>query len=385
MRKPMPDVSCIHCGLPAESLNVVDTKSGTVHEGCLAAFNDANEKSTQEQREKLSIEKELFRILVILIAVGGVTLLITSANYEPSQIQGYGGNQNPFVGIANLGLGVLGIFEIIFYAIAGALLLGIAAIGLFIWRKSPRTMRAIVRIVAIVCVVWAVATIIDSVSAVIDSTSVPEESPPEVLRVNEVNSSWSGPLHDAVPKYSQAHTPGPFTEYHDSGEKAAEGTYDLNGKMDGRWTQWGVSGEVQWEGTFVDGLLDGTFNFPQPGHLRPDESTYHSGQFLNGKVFFLSGQTKFQFDVYFKDGEPHRKEMLAWYDSGELMWRSTKVYLSATSYWQSREYSSFYKSGQKKFEWAPDTNKCWTEAGVELPQFSGERVKCYRVIKGQQY
>lgn len=195
----MPDVSCIHCGQPAESPNVVDTKSGTVHEGCLAAFNDANEKSTQEQREKLSIEKELFRILVILIAVGGVTLLITSATHEPSQIRGYGGNQNPFVGIANLGLGVFGIFEIIFYAIAGALLLGIAAIGLFIWRKSPRTMRAIVRIVAIGCVVWAGTTIIATVSDTIDTKSVAEESPPEVLRVNQLNSYWSPrPLQDAV-------------------------------------------------------------------------------------------------------------------------------------------------------------------------------------------
>ena len=200
-----------------------------------------------------------------------------------------------------------------------------------------------------------------------------------------MNSTWAGPLHDAVPKYSEAHTPGPFTEYYDSGEKAAEGTYDLNGEMDGRWTQWRASGEVQWEGTFVDGLLDGTFNFPQPGHLRPDESTYHSGQFLNGKVFFLSGQTKYQYDVYFKDGEPHRKEMLKWYDSGELMERYIRGSSSAGASLTDLEHSYFYKNGQKKYEWSRDTNRCWTEVGVEIPGFSGERVKCDRVIAGTQY
>jgi hypothetical protein len=67
---------------------------------------------------------------------------------DPSipQIKGSGGNQNPFVGIPNLAIGVLGLFETLMYLIAGGILLVVALVVALIrnriGRKSQRPPRA---------------------------------------------------------------------------------------------------------------------------------------------------------------------------------------------------------------------------------------------------
>ena len=135
----MPDESCIHCGLPTESVNVVDTKGGTVHEDCWSAFNSASESDGREQSEKTPKGKGFLGILVFLIAVGGVVLIVVSGQ-DPSipQIEGYGGNQNPFVGISNVAIGAVGLFETFMYLIAGGILLVVALVVALIRNRNGR-------------------------------------------------------------------------------------------------------------------------------------------------------------------------------------------------------------------------------------------------------
>ena len=103
--------------------------------------DSGNEDSGEsgQQSEKASKGKGFLGIFVFLIAVGGVVLIIMSGQ-DPSipQIEGYGGNQNPFVGITNAASGVFGIFEMILLLLAGGALLVISLIGFAIWRNFER-------------------------------------------------------------------------------------------------------------------------------------------------------------------------------------------------------------------------------------------------------
>ena len=103
--------------------------------------DSGNEDSgeSNQQSEKTPKGKGFLGILVFLIAVGGVVLIIMSGQ-DPSipQIEGYGGNQNPFVGITNVGIGVIGIFETVMYLIAAGILLVIALVVYMIRRRISR-------------------------------------------------------------------------------------------------------------------------------------------------------------------------------------------------------------------------------------------------------
>ena len=94
---------------------------------------------SNQQSEKTPKGKGFLGILVFLIAVVGVVLIVVSGQ-DPSvpQIKGYGGNQNPFVGIPNLGIGVLGLFETFMYLIAGGILLVVALVVTLVLRIVRR-------------------------------------------------------------------------------------------------------------------------------------------------------------------------------------------------------------------------------------------------------
>jgi hypothetical protein len=108
--------------------------------------NEDSDESGQ-QSEKASKGKGFLGIFVFLIAVGGVVLIIMSGQ-DPSipQIEGYGGNQNPFVGITNVAIGFFGIFEMILLLLAGGALLVVALVVALVLRivrrKSQRPPRA---------------------------------------------------------------------------------------------------------------------------------------------------------------------------------------------------------------------------------------------------
>jgi hypothetical protein len=129
-------------GQPADDkLNQPEQEAVEPIEGKAMPTDSGNEDSDEsnQQSEKTPKGDGLLGIFVFLIAVGGATLIFISS-LEPSipQIEGYGGNQNPFVGIANVGIGVLGIFEMILFLLAGGALLVISLIGFAIWRNFER-------------------------------------------------------------------------------------------------------------------------------------------------------------------------------------------------------------------------------------------------------
>jgi hypothetical protein len=107
---------------------------------------------SNQQSEKTPKGKGFLGILVFLIAVVGVVLIVVSGQ-DPSipQIKGYGGNQNPFVGIPNFAIGVLGLFETFMYLITGGILLVVALVVALIinrtGRTSPRALRTEAHIV----------------------------------------------------------------------------------------------------------------------------------------------------------------------------------------------------------------------------------------------
>jgi len=135
----MADESCIHCGQPAED-DDRETGSGRVHERCWAALNSANENDRDEPRKKSSLANKLLGIFVVLIAVGGAVLIfIGTQGPTVPLIEGFGGTQNPLVGIPNVAIGALGIFEVLFFIAAGIALLVISLIGLAIWKFFDRS------------------------------------------------------------------------------------------------------------------------------------------------------------------------------------------------------------------------------------------------------
>jgi len=336
-----------------------------------------DENDTSEQTEKTSKGKMLLGIIVILIAVGGVTLLVTSANYEQWQIQGWGGAQNPFVSFANAGLLFFGLSVTFLLLIVGGILLGISAIGFFIWRWSSRPWRTVARVCAFAIVVIAVLVAIET----------SQENKQESERILAANILRGNDFD----KWRRPHAPGPFVDYYDSGEKAVEGQYDVNKKMSGLWTQWRETGEVAGEQMWVDGLLNGTQKSWPPDHVRPDESEYRSGQPLHRVFYFADGQIKqdeseyrsgqpLHTAYYFADGQIKQESNVTvgedgkrhdsttdWYESREVRFESIHIngILHSATHW--------YKNGQKKSEtFLHESDRYylqrgWTASGVAVP------------------
>jgi antitoxin component YwqK of YwqJK toxin-antitoxin module len=338
-----------------------------------------DEKNTPDQGEKTSKGKMLLGILVILCAVGGVALLFVAGQDELiPQIEGYGGNQNPFVGIPNL---VMGVGSIVLLLILGSTLLGISAIGFAIWRWSSRPWRTVARLCAIVFVVIAVQVAIET----------SQENKQESERIRAANILRG---HD-FKKWSQPHAPGSFADYYDSGEKAVEGQYDVNKKMSGLWTQWRETGEVAGETMWVDGLRNGTQKSWPTDHVRPDEQEVRSGQLLHRVFYFADGQIKQEESEYRPTGySPLPLHTVRYFANGQIMQESNvivgedgKWHDSTTGWYESGEITfqtihidsvlhsatHWYENGHKEYETFRHESRHfylqrnWTASGVAIP------------------
>jgi antitoxin component YwqK of YwqJK toxin-antitoxin module len=311
---------------------------------------DSGESS--QQSEKTPNGKVFLGILIFLTAVGGV-VLITMSGQEPSLPQIEGVDGNPIVGRINAVSGALGFIETLMYLIAGGILLVIALVVYIILRKSPRPWLTIAGLGAFVFVVIAFKV----------ATETIQDNKQDSERIRAANILRG---HD-FDKWRRPHAPGPFVDYYDSGEKAVEGQYDVNKKMSGLWTQWRETGELAEETMWVDGLLNGTHKSWPPGHVRPDESEYRSGQPLHVFKYYAGGKIMYESkDTYGEDGKRH-SSTTQWYESGQARNQSTHIdgLLQGATGW--------HENGQKKSETFPHESnqymlkRSWSASGVAVP------------------
>jgi antitoxin component YwqK of YwqJK toxin-antitoxin module len=178
----------------------------------------------------------------------------------------------------------------------------IALVVYIILRKSPRPLRTVALISAFVFVVFC--------GVAINSTISDNKRDEERARRVENQKRFSGryeTFEDQLLKYHEPHPPGPFNEYYKSGNKGVEGNYDLNGKMDGQWTRWQSGGELQWTGTLVDGLFEGTLStyewvpWLSKGTKKERDDVYRLGIIQQTTTYDYRGEK--ESEVYFVDGE----------------------------------------------------------------------------------
>ena len=50
------------------------------------------------------------------------------------------------------------------------------------------------------------------------------------------------------------------TTYYDNGQKESEGNY-INGKKEGKWTEWHLNGNKKYEMDLVDGKVEGKWSW----------------------------------------------------------------------------------------------------------------------------
>ena len=334
-----------------------------------------NENDTHEQSEKTSLGKKLLGIFVILIAVGGALLMLASRyDWPVPYIEGFGGNQNPLVGIPNSMIFLGEMSARVFLARVGAILLAGSVIafvvGFLIWRTSSRPWRTVARLSASVFVVTAVVAFSSTIS---DNRLERQKTHAEnVLRGNNMNI------------WRQLHAPGPFVDYYDNGQKAVEGQYDVNQKMSGLWTGWRETGEVRWEGTFVDGLSDGMFKYWTAGHVRPSEREFGAGHSLHGLWYYADGQikgesisTRVERDSNSSFGYGDyvwHQSITGWYPSQKVKYQSNSIHGTL------QNQITWFENGQKESEKVLSETqnywieRRWTSRGDAVPCIEGELV-----------
>ena len=329
--------------------------------------NEDSDESNQ-QSEKTPKGDGLLGLFVFLIAVGGATLIFI-ISLEPSipQIEGYGGNQNPFVGIANVGIGVLGIFEtIVFLIMAGVILLVVVPVG-YIIRRSPRSLRTAARIFAFVFVLFCVGAIFSTIS---DNKrdELRARRMVEAVEDQKQFSVTNETFEEQLLKYHEPHPPGPFNEHYKSGQKGVEGNYDLNGKMDGQWTRWRKDGDLKWTGTLVDGLFEGTLSTYAPvvwlskeGAKKERDDVYRLGTIQQTTTYDRRGKKEIEVDYLtgikrhatgYWSGENERKKQEITYSDQGMVGPETRWYSNGQT-----AYQSIFVDGEKISE------TCWTDSG----------------------
>ncbi len=132
---------------------------------------------------------------------------------------------------------------------------------------------------------------------------------------------------------------GPFTAWHENGQKGSEGTIK-DGKFDGLAVEWHENGQKKWETTLKDGKPDDLKTWWDENGQKEQESTYKDGK-LNGlRTRWHENGHKWQ-ESTFKDDEEHGLRM-EWHGNGQKMTEAT------------------YKDGRKV------SAKYWTSEGEEV-------------------
>jgi antitoxin component YwqK of YwqJK toxin-antitoxin module len=331
--------------------------------------DSGNEDSgeSNQQSEKTPKGKGFLGILVFLIAVGGVVLIVMSGQ-DPSipQLESWGGDQNPLVGIPNAVIGGLGFLESLMYLVAGGILLVIALVVYIILRKSPRPLRTVALISAFVFVVFCGVAI----NSTISDNKRDEERARRTAEKVENQKRFSGryeTFEDQLLKYHEPHPPGPFNEYYKRGNKGVEGNYDLNGKMDGQWTRWQSGGELQWTGTLVDGLFEGTLStyewvpWLSKGTKKERDDVYRLGAIQQTTTYDFHGKKESEVDYrigikrhatgYWNTGDERKKQEVTYTDQG-MVGPETRWYRNGQT-----AYQSIFVDGEKVSE------TCWYDSG----------------------
>ena len=162
-----------------------------------------NENDTQERSEKIPRGKKRLGIFFFLMGVVGALLMLASRyDWPVPYIEGFGGNQNPLVGIPN-SIMFLGEFSARLLLIrAGAILLAGSVIafvvGFLLWRIFRRPMRIVAGIFAVSFVALVVTTMVANNS---DSRNERQE-----LRqtISETNTQRGNDMNT----WRQPHAPG---------------------------------------------------------------------------------------------------------------------------------------------------------------------------------
>ena len=118
----------------------------------------------------------------------------------------------------------------------------------------------------------------------------------------ELYSGWLKQMYDsgqagALVRLKDGKQDGPYTAWHENGQKAMEGT-----KPDGLCTEWHENGQKKAEETYKDGELDGPATYWHANGLKQIEATYKDGKQDGPATYWHENGQKGKAATY-KDGE----------------------------------------------------------------------------------
>lgn len=198
----------------------------------------------------------LFGTIVVLSAVAGVILLFGGmGGISIPYAEGFGGNQNPLVGIHNVRTFFTNSMLHSVMRFLGVVMLLISFVGIGVWRVAEPKRQKAIRIYVVVSVVLIGLIVVDMWPS---SSTEKKVDPFAEMRYDQAHFSVMYEDFNAQwQKYRKPHAPGPFTEFYKSGEIGVEGQYDLYGQMGGQWTRFWTNGDFWWQASFVGGEIQG--------------------------------------------------------------------------------------------------------------------------------
>ena len=106
---------------------------------------------------------------------------------------------------------------------------------------------------------------------------LPNEESPFTGWAKRPNESDEGLYLQELEHIRDGKLDGPFTKWHENGQKCWEGTHK-EGKIDGLYFQWFNQGQKQMEGNYKDGEIEGLFLSWHENGQKKFEGNYEDGK-----------------------------------------------------------------------------------------------------------
>jgi len=158
---------------------------------------------------------------------------------------------------------------------------------------------------------------------------------------------------------------GPWTLYHESGEKAGDGRY-LKGRKTGKWKWWASDGRRDEEVQYEKGVRNGIAMRWHPNGQRAYEGRYRNGERDGTWTWWYADGTKAAFEEY-REGKLHG-EVTHWHENGKTAEKGRYEHglpVGTVTYYHpngKKAEEGAFRNGKEHGTWSS-----WDESGRPLP------------------